>query len=216
MTLAEGGFGGFFAPELKYAGYDHIIVSGRSDKPVYIWIDDDKIEIHDAKHIWGKTTWETDEIVKEEIGDADIQISYIGPAAENLVYTCPVFCNLYHSGGRLGCGTIMGSKRLKAIAIRGSQGVQLAYPNDFEKLTVNKDKILSRPKARLLAFAYTKLGIKPPENNAPRGVYFCRLYENTNQFLSMKNKEMGRTLFDNNLVVLSELWKERYAKRRRL
>jgi aldehyde:ferredoxin oxidoreductase len=133
MTLAEGGFGGFFAPELKYAGYDHIIMSGRSDKSVYVWIDDDEIEIRDAKHIWGKTTWETDEILKEEIGDTDIQISYIGPAAENLVYTCPIFCNLYHSGGRLGCGTVMGSKRLKAIAIRGSKGVQLAHPDDFEK-----------------------------------------------------------------------------------
>ncbi len=133
MTLAEGGFGGFFAPELKYAGYDHLVVTGRSNKPVYIWIDDDDIEIRDAYHLWGKTTWETDEIVKEEVGDTDIQISYIGPAAENLVYTCPVFCNLYHSGGRLGCGTVMGSKKLKAIAIRGSQGVQLAHPEEFEK-----------------------------------------------------------------------------------
>jgi aldehyde:ferredoxin oxidoreductase len=131
-TLIEGGFGGFFGPELKFAGYDHLIIKGRAEKPVYIWIDDESVEIRDAAHLWGKTTWVTDKIIKDEIGDPSIQVACIGPAAENLVSSCPVVSNLTHTGGR-GCGTIMGAKKLKAIAVRGSGEVKVAYPAEFEK-----------------------------------------------------------------------------------
>jgi aldehyde:ferredoxin oxidoreductase len=141
-SYAEGGFGGFCGPELKFAGWDHIVVKGVAEKPVYLWIDDDNAEIRNAKNMWGKTTWETDDIAKEEIGDQKIQVMSIGPAAENLVSACSVFCNRNHSGGRCGVGTVMGAKKLKAIAVRGSGGVQVAFPKKFEEAYMTFREIL--------------------------------------------------------------------------
>lgn len=115
------------------------------------------------------------------------------------------------------CGTTEGKIPLEPtdkVYFMIREWVKEKYPTDFRKLTVNEDKILSRPKQRMLAFAYSKLGVKPPENNAPRGVYFCRLYENTNEFLSMKVRDPGRPLFDNELNKMTNLWKEKYAKKR--
>jgi len=134
MSISEGGLGGFFGPELKFAGYDYIVIKGKASKPVYIWIDDEEIEIRDASHIWGKTTWETDKIVKGEIGDPDIQMCYIGPAAENMVHAAPLISGLTHSGCRSGFGEIMADKKLKAIAVRGSGSVKVAQPEKFMKL----------------------------------------------------------------------------------
>lgn len=131
--LGEGSLGGFFGPELKFAGYDHIIIDGKAEKPVYILIRDEKVEIKDATNIWGKTTWETEKIIKSALGDPDIQVNSIGQAAENLVHACPVFGNLNRAGGRAGVGDVMGAKRLKAIAVRGSGGVQVAQPDKFEE-----------------------------------------------------------------------------------
>lgn len=135
-TISEGGLGGFFAPELKFAGYDHIVVRGKSQKPVYIWIDDREVEIRDADKIWGKNTWETDAIIKEDVGDKDIQICYIGPAAENMVHSTPLISGLTHSGCRAGFGEVMGSKKLKAIAVRGSGGVKVDQIEEFMDLTM--------------------------------------------------------------------------------
>ena len=132
--IAEGGFGGFWGPELKYAGYDHVIVEGVSEKPCYIWIDDDNVEIRSAEHIWGKDTFDTDRMIKEEVGDFNIQVAYIGPAGENLVHSSLVLTDLCRGGGRSGCGEVMGSKKLKAIAVRGTGGVQIADPEEYGKL----------------------------------------------------------------------------------
>ena len=103
-TYAEGGFGGFFAPELKFAGYDHIIFQGRARTPVYLWIHDEHIEVRDALHLWGKTTWETDEIIKRELGDGNIQIISIGPAGENIVRGACIIQNKGRAFGRCGLG----------------------------------------------------------------------------------------------------------------
>lgn len=97
-----------------------------------VLIRDEKIVVRDATNIWAKTTWETEKIIKSELGDPNIQVNCIGPAAENLVHSCPVFRNLNRSGGRVAVGYVMGSKRLKAIAVRGSGGVQVAEPDKFE------------------------------------------------------------------------------------
>jgi len=94
------------------------------------------------------------------------------------------------------------------------QWVKETYPKDFERITVNKNKVLSRPKSRLLSFAYTRLKVKPPENNAPRGVYFCELYDNSREFLSMKTKDFGNVKFNNSVDTLFSLWIEKYAKKR--
>lgn len=131
--LGEGGLGGFFGPELKFAGYDFVVVEGKSDTPVYIWIKDEEVKIREAAHIWGKTTWETERIIKDELGDQDIQIRSIGPAGENLVHAAVLIGNLNRSGGRAGFGEVMGFKKLKAVAVRGSGGVQIAHPDDFEE-----------------------------------------------------------------------------------
>jgi len=115
------------------------------------------------------------------------------------------------------CGTTEGKIPLEPSDIvykKIREWVKEKYPKDYRKLTVNKDKILSRPKSRLLLYAYKKLGVKPPDNNAPRGVYLCKLYENSNEFLSLKDINVGGKRFDNRLSVLTDIWKEKYAKKR--
>ncbi len=115
--------GGFWGAEFKHAGYDAIIIEGKSESPVYLWIKDGKAEIRDAKHLWGKTTGECQKLIQEELGYRGIRIAQIGPAGEKLVrYSC-VVNDLSHAAGRSGMGAVMGSKNLKAIAVRGHQKV---------------------------------------------------------------------------------------------
>jgi len=118
--------GGHLGAELKYAGYDYIVFSGASERPVYLWIDDGQVEIRDAHHLWGKGTRETDHLIKEEVGDEDIQIAAIGPGGENKVLFACVMVSLYNSASRGGVGAVMGSKNLKAIAVRGHGGLRVA------------------------------------------------------------------------------------------
>lgn len=125
--------GGHFAPELKRAGYDMLVISGRAPKPVYLWIDDDSVQIRDAGRLWGKTVPETDRSIKDEIGDKEIQISCIGPGGENKVRFAILMNNLSRAPGWTGCGAVAGSKNLKAIAVRGTRGVTTARPAEFEE-----------------------------------------------------------------------------------
>jgi len=127
----EAHSGGHWGPELKYAGYDAIIVTGRSEKPVYIWIDDGQVEIRDATHLWGKDVLDTDEMIKQEIGDETVKAIYIGPAGEKLVRLACIMDSLYRAAGRCGLGAVMGSKRLKAIVCRGGQDIEVAKPDEF-------------------------------------------------------------------------------------
>lgn len=124
--------GGDFGPEIKYAGYDHIIISGKAESPVYLWIDDDQVEIRDASHLWGKTVFETDKTIRvDDIGDLEVKTLIIGPAGENLVrFACPI-ANLYRAPGRCGMGAVMGSKNLKAIVVRGSKSIKVAKPKEY-------------------------------------------------------------------------------------
>jgi aldehyde:ferredoxin oxidoreductase len=128
--LGSTNFGGFFGPELKFAGYDHVLVTGRAEKPVYIWIDNDNISIRDASKLWGKDTYETQMIIRSEV-DPEAQIACIGPAGENCVRFATIQHELGHGGGRTGLGAVMGSKNLKAIVVRGTKGLDLAYPERF-------------------------------------------------------------------------------------
>jgi len=132
--FGDSNAGGFFGPEIKFAGLDHMIFYGRAEKPVYLWIDDDQAEIKDASHLWGKDTWTTDKIIREEVGDDNIQIAYIGPAGENLVRIANVMNNLYRAAGRCGIGAVMGSKNLKAIAVKGTGSVKVANPRKLENV----------------------------------------------------------------------------------
>lgn len=129
-TVAEGSFGGFFGPEMRRAGVEYLAIRGQADHPVYLCIEDGRVEIRDARHLWGLRTHETDAALRRELG-AEVQLRYIGPAAENLVHASPIFGNLNQSGGRAGCGEVMGSKRLKAIAVRGTGGLRVADYDAF-------------------------------------------------------------------------------------
>ncbi|PIX23023.1 MAG: aldehyde ferredoxin oxidoreductase, partial [Deltaproteobacteria bacterium CG_4_8_14_3_um_filter_45_9] len=112
--LGSANMGGFFAPELAWAGFHHLVIKGKAEKPVYLSINNGKIEIRDARHLWGKTTTETQWAIREELGDDDIKSLVIGPAGENLVRFANVMTGIKNSGGRTGMGAVMGSKNLKA------------------------------------------------------------------------------------------------------
>ena len=133
-AFGSANIGGFTGAEMRYAGYDQIAVFGKAKKPVYLWIDDDKVEIRDAVHLWGKSTWETGMIIREEIGDPEIQTLVIGPAGENLVRIACVVNPPRGAAGRSGMGAVMGSKNLKAIAVRGSKAVKVAKPEEFFRI----------------------------------------------------------------------------------
>ena len=118
--------GGFFGDELKRAGYDVLIVEGRAEKPVYLWITDESVRIRGAKHLWGKDTFETNDTIKEELGDAETKIARIGVAGEKLVKFASIVNDYSRMAARCGPGAVMGSKNLKAIAVRGTGLIEVA------------------------------------------------------------------------------------------
>ncbi|MDD5093920.1 MAG: aldehyde ferredoxin oxidoreductase family protein [Dehalococcoidia bacterium] len=133
-TIGYANSGGYFGPELKYAGYDVIIFEGKSEKPVYLSIDDDEIELKPASHLWGKNSAETDELIKAELGDqwrtVDTRVACIGPAGERLSRIAAIMTE-NSAAARTGLGAVMGSKNLKAIAVRGTKNVRLADGEAF-------------------------------------------------------------------------------------
>jgi aldehyde:ferredoxin oxidoreductase len=128
--LGSCNMGGFFAPELAWAGFHHLVIKGKADKPVYLWIHNGVIEIRDAAQLWGKTTTETQWAIREELGDEEIKSMVIGPAGEKLVRFANVMTGIKNSGGRTGMGCVMGSKNLKAVAARGTMDIKIAHPVD--------------------------------------------------------------------------------------
>ena len=122
----EAEAGGFWGPELKRAGYDAIILEGKSENPVYLWLGSGEPELRDASHLWGKTTLETEVAMREELGDRNIKTALIGPAGENLVRVACILNDITHAYGRSGIGAVMGSKNLKGIAARGKNPPAIA------------------------------------------------------------------------------------------
>lgn len=129
--LGDANSGGHWSAELKFAGYDMLIISGKAKRPTYLWIDNDDPVIKDAEHVWGKTTRETEHLIKDELGDKRIHLASIGPAGENLVRFASVIVDLDHAAGRTGLGAVMGSKNLKAVAVRGTKGLKIADTKFF-------------------------------------------------------------------------------------
>jgi len=124
----ESEAGGFWGPELKMAGWEAIVVKGKAPKPVYLWINGDQVEIRSAEHLWGKMTAEVQEAIRTELADEKVRVLQIGPAGEKLVRFAGLTNDLRHFNGRNGLGAVMGSKNLRAIAVRGSQRYQaMAY-----------------------------------------------------------------------------------------
>ena len=133
LLMAYSMMGGFFAPELKYAGYDKVIFRGKSPNLVYIWINNDKVEIRDASHLHGKGAVETQELIRQELKEPNAQVAAIGLAGENRVYMASIEQGR-SSSSRLGVGAVMGDKGIKAIAVRGTKDINLARPDEFMKL----------------------------------------------------------------------------------
>jgi aldehyde:ferredoxin oxidoreductase len=165
--------GGHFAPEMKFAGYDSIVVTGRSSKPVYLWIHDDRAEIRDAGQLWGLDTWQTESAIRRELGGREIRVALIGPAGENLVRGACVIADRARAAGRGGAGAVMGSKRLKAIAVRGTGSLE---PVDgrlfFDEVERCRCKLMASETISVYREGGTMLlaGAGGPDGTFPQGV----------------------------------------------
>jgi aldehyde:ferredoxin oxidoreductase len=156
--VAESKAHGFFGPELKRAGYDAIIFTGKAEKLVYAWIDDDSVHLLDAQHLKGKSPYETDMAIKEELGDYYIRVSAIGEAGEKLARFASIINDEFRAIGRTGMGAVMGSKNLKAVAVRGTKDVNVANLEGFKEFIKMIHERMKGPATR----KYRTLGT--PEN----------------------------------------------------
>jgi aldehyde:ferredoxin oxidoreductase len=134
--LGSTNMGGFFSPELAWAGFHHLVIKGKAKNPVYLFVHNGEIEIRDARNIWGKTVTEAQWAIRKELNDEDVKSAVCGPAGENLVTYANVMTGIKNAGGRTGMGCVMGSKNLKAIAARGTMDIKIAHP--VEALEFNK------------------------------------------------------------------------------
>jgi aldehyde:ferredoxin oxidoreductase len=139
--------GGEWGGALRFAGHSVLLIRGASATPVYLWIDDDRVEIRDARHLWGKDVRTVDKAIKSELGDQNVRIAAIGPAGENRVLFAAIMTSIYNAAGRGGAGAVMGSKMLKAIAVRGTGAVEVAEPEAFEAIVGEAWKKLRKESA---------------------------------------------------------------------
>ena len=171
--LGDSAAGGFFGAELKLAGYDQVVMTGRCEKPSYLYIADDHVEIRDASHLWGKDIWQATAAIRKDINDNAVQVAAIGPAGENLVKYATVACNNSRMCGRTGMGCLFGSKHLKAVAVRGKGRLTVADPLGYLDLCRELDqKIMAHPEyekrnalgSTLLMKALNGIGILPTDH----------------------------------------------------
>jgi aldehyde:ferredoxin oxidoreductase len=171
-ALGEAKSHGFFGADLKRAGYDVVLFEGKSEKPVYVWIDDDAVQLMDAKHLWGKSPADTEDAIREELGDHYIRVAAIGEAGEKLSRVACILNDKSRAAGRTGMGTVMGSKNLKAIAVRGTKDVKVSNPTEFlefVKMLHERMKGAAATKYRTLGTAlnvlvHNSLGALPTRN----------------------------------------------------
>ena len=163
--ISTSSIGGFFPSEMKFAGYDHILISGKANNPVYLYINNEDVKILDGMQLWGKDTWETESALIKQHSDPDLRIICIGPAGENLVSLSCIIGDRNRAASWGGNGALMGSKNLKAIAIRGTRPIYIANPSKF--LVAAKEmekKICSTIATKLLRRGGT-IGLIGPELN---------------------------------------------------
>jgi aldehyde:ferredoxin oxidoreductase len=139
---AESNCGGFWGPELRFCGYDGLWITGKANKPVYLWLKDDQLVIRDASPVWGKDIYESQSAIKNELVTPGVHVLTIGPAGENGVLFAGLYCDHGRSAGRTGLGALAGSKNLKAIAIKGSKKIPLVYPDIFTPLRTASNHFL--------------------------------------------------------------------------
>ena len=177
-AIAFSNTGGYFPSEVKFAGYDLIIFEGKADDPVYLSIEDDNVEIRDATDLWGKNAEETEDLIRAEIENpwiaAETRISCIGPAGENLVKIAAIMNDKHRAAARCGIGAVMGSKNLKAVAVRGTKGITIADPDGFRGAVENALKEVGSSMVASFAFPsygsgslvdlFNEIGILPHNN----------------------------------------------------
>ena len=151
LSPMTGGWGSgcsdsYIGGQLKYAGYDSVIITGKAHRPVYLWICDDHVEIRDASGIWGQTTWDTLETLRNEHHDPTLHAISIGPAGENLVRGACVIQDKGRAFGRCGTGAVLGSKNLKAIVVRGTGSVRVAGPKQFMEVVARARQMFKNAK----------------------------------------------------------------------
>lgn len=165
--------GNYWGGELKFAGFDAVVIKGKADKPVYIWIHDNKVEILPAQDLWGHDAWETIHAIRNKHRDEEIQVACIGQAGENLVRFASIENGPYDAWGRTGLGAVMGSKNLKAVAVRGTGAIKVARRKDFISASnKTRGKISNSPffipfskyGTMLVTIPYQNFGILPGRN----------------------------------------------------
>ena len=187
---------GFFGAELKRAGYDAIIFTGKSEKLVYAWIDDDSVQLIDAKHLTGKSPQETEETIREELGDWYVRVSAIGEAGEKLVRVGCIINDEFRAIGRGGMGAVMGSKNLKAVAVRGTNDVNVANLEEFTEFVRTIYERMKGPATR----KYRTLGT--PENVLV-----------LNALAALPTRNFSQATFEGAEKVSGEYLNERYVKK---
>ncbi len=161
-AFGEAEAGGFWGPELKLAGFDGIIFEGRAPSPVYLWIKDGKAELRDASELRGKDTGEAQRLIREELGDPRIRVAQCGPAGENRVRYACVLNELKHANGRTGMGAVMGSKNLRAVAVRGTGKLPTADPDRIREISQQVVHLISEsPMAKSLRKLGTPMFVRP-------------------------------------------------------
>ena len=198
---ATGGVGeavshGTFGAELKRAGFDAIIFTGKADKPVYLWIDDDTIQILDASQVWGRSPPETEDAIKTELGDFYIRVASIGLAGEKQSKIACIINEKTRAAGRTGLGAVMGSKNLKAIAVRGTRDIAVAQPEEFINMVKEFHERMKGPAAQ----KYRTLGTV--ENIIVQNQLFC-----------MPTRNFNNSHFENADKVSGEVLNERYVEK---
>lgn len=161
---AKSSAGGNFSTSLKFSRYNHIIIYGCSDKPVYLSIDNEDVRICNAEFLWGKNIKEANELIKNKLNDDELETACIGQAGENLVKFASIVFSGHSVAGRCGCGTVMGSKKLKAIVVKGRKSVKVADPKKFGQLALESTKILMNYSARKEMAKYGTARLVPARN----------------------------------------------------
>lgn len=170
--IATSSVGGHFGMEMKFAGFDQIVVRGRAPHPVYLALRNGEAELRDARALWGRTTWDAEEAIRNELGDERVRVACIGPAGENLCAQACVIVDRGRAAG-WGAGAILGAKNLKAIAVRGSQPIQLADPQGFWKYNQSLLQLVARSRASGVLRrngTHGAYGVGGPDGRTPQGV----------------------------------------------
>ena len=170
--IATSSVGGHFGMEMKFAGFDQIVVRGRAPHPVFLALRNGEAELRDARALWGRTTWDAEEAIRKELGDERVRVACIGPAGENLCAQACVIVDRGRAAG-WGAGAILGAKNLKAIAVRGSQPIRLADPQGFWKYNQSLLQLVERSRASGVLRrngTHGAYGVGGPDGRTPQGV----------------------------------------------